>query len=397
MDIEKLKKTIDEIVRESVKPLQEQQTNWTTKIKKEEDKVEEKQDKSLRVARMIRALAASKGDPERAAWYAKKNFEDEAVVKILSAGSTTGEGGGFLVPEEYSMEIIELLRPQSVVRRMGTTVIPMTTGVLNIPRISGGAVASYVAENAEIPTTSPSIDQLRLQWKKLTAIVPVSNDLLRYSNPAADLIVRDDLVAAMAEAEDKAFIYGLGTTEPKGLYYWAPAVNKIPSTFTSFNYVNVLSELSDAVLALKKGNSRFLKPAWLMAPRTEMYLMTLTDDDGHFIFRDEMAMGKLLGYPYAVTNNIPDTKTYTPPSEQEVTDLTDVFFVDFADAIIGESMRLAIDVSTDASFTVTTSGQTTTYSAFMNDQTLIRVIAEHDFAMRHDKSVAVIEHVKWGA
>lgn len=396
MDIEKLKKTIDEIVHESVKPLQEQQTNWTTKIKKEEKKVEEKQEKSIRVARMIRALAAAKGDPEKAAWYAKKNFEDEEVVKILS--TNPGSSGGFLVPEEYSREIIELLRPQNVVRRLGATVIPMTTGVLNIPKITGGAIASYIGENQTIPANDMHFGQVKLQWKKLAAIVPISNDLIRYGTPEADMVVRDDLVAAVANAEERAFLYGGSTTEPRGLNNWARfGGTVINSDYTNITYETVMSELSKAVLALKEGNARFLRPAWVMAPRTEMYLMTLTDTNGNFVFRSEMSTGKLLGYPYAVTNNVLIMSGLTPDGTTQVDDYTQVFFVDFADTIIGESMRLAIDVSTDASFQAWDGSQMTTINAFTNDQTLIRVIEENDFAMRHEKSVAVIDYVKWGA
>ena len=391
MDIEKLKKTIDEIVRESVKPLQEQQTDWTTKIKKEEKKVEEKQEKGLQVARIVRALAASKGDPERAAAYAKKNFGDSAVVKALEAG--TGTAGGFIVPEEYSTEIIELLRPQSVVRRMGAVTIPMATGTLNIPKLAGGGSASYIGENTNIGVTQPTFDTVQLTWKKLAAIVPISNDLLRFSSPAADSIVRDDLVMAMALREDAAFIRddGVGNV-PKGLRSWAPPSNIIPATTGTGTptLATVTTDLGKLILALKKANVRFIRPGWLMSPRTEMFLLTLRDGNGNFAFRPEMLTGRLFSYPYAVTTQIPENLsggTVGGGTESEI------YLVDFADAIIGESTQLIIDASTEASYYQNNA----LHSAFSLDQTLIRVIAEHDFAMRHEESVAVLTGVTWGA
>jgi len=399
MDIEKLKKTIDEIVSESVKPLKEQQTDWTTKIKKEEYKVEEKQDKGLRVARIVRALAASKGDHEKAAFYAKKNFDDSAVVKALETG--TGTAGGFIVPEEYSAEIIELLRPQSVVRRMGAVTLPMRTGTLNIPVLAGGGQAQYIGENTDIPKTEPSFGTIQLTFKKLAALVPISNDLLRYSNPAADMIVRDDLVMAIAEREDKAFIRGERATSgnpqltPVGLRYWAPTTHVIEANQT-VSAENVAKDLGKLVLALKEANVRFIRPGWLMSPRTEMYLLTARDTSGVYAFRDEMVTGKLFGYPYAVTTNIPENLTVTVGGTT-VTDTTEVYLVDFADAIIGESTQLIIDASTEASYMDVVNSTPVMYSAFSMDQTLIRVIAEHDFVMRHPESVAVLTAVKWSA
>jgi hypothetical protein len=60
--------------------------------------------------------------------------------------------------------------------------------------------------------------------------------------------------------------------------------------------------------------------------------------------------------------------------------------------IIADSMQLELAVSNEASY-VDAAGATV--SAFQSDQTLIRAITEHDFGMRHDASVAVIQNVRW--
>jgi len=381
MNTEEVKKMIDEIVKEAVEPLTEQQTKWAENLRKEVTRVEEKRDKGLQVARMVRALAATKGDPERAAVYAKKNFDDDEIVKALEV--STPQAGGYIVPEQYSAEIIELLRPQTVVRRMGAVTVPMPTGTLNIPTLAGGGSASYIGENTDIPKTQPSFGTIQLTWKKLAALVPISNDLLRFSSPAADMIVRDDLVAAMAQREDAAFIRDDGQNNtPKGLRFWAPSVNAIPANATA-SLDTVTTDLGKLVLALKQANVRFIRPGWLMSPRTEMYLLTLRDGNGNYAFRPEMLAGRLFGYPYAVTTQIPENLEGNE---------TEVYLVDFADAIIGESTQLIIDASTEASYI-----DDGLKSAFSLDQTVIRVIAEHDFAMRHAASVAVLTGVKWGA
>ena len=398
MTTEEAKRMIDEIVKEAVKPLKEQQgPKFIEQLQKEGNKMETKEDKGLRAARIVRALAAAKGDPEKAAAYAKKNYDDAEVVKALAA--STDSAGGVLVPVEYSSEIIELLRPQSVVRRMGAMILPMTTGKMTIPKVKGGAYANYIMENTNIPATDMTFDSVELTWKKLVAMVPISNDLLRYSSPAADTIVRDDLIAAIAQKEDEAFIRGVGGNTPKGLLYWAPQSNIIHAN-ASVSLDTVTDALSKAVLALKEANVRFVRPGWIMSPRTEMYLLTVRDGYDNYAFRSEMLTGKLFGFPYAVTTVIPENITTEDPNNpgQFLTvPSAEMYLVDFADAVIGESMQLAIDVSTEASYDIFTAQGQVPVSAFTHDQTLIRVITEHDFVMRHPESVAVITGIKWGA
>ncbi len=380
MDKTELEKIIGDVIDESLEPLKERQTAWSNKIFEEGEK---KMEKGLGAARIVRALAAAKGDPEKASAYAKKVWGDDEISKALNTG--TGSAGGFLVPEEYSTELIELLRPQTVVRRMGANVIPMPTGTLNIPKLAGGGSASYVGEGTGIGVTEQTFGQVTLTWKKLAALVPISNDLLRFSSPAADTIVRDDLVAALAQKEDEAFITYSGSvaTAPKGLYGWCPAANSNNVTSAP------LADLQNAVYLLKKANVRFLRPCWIMSPRTELYLLTLRDAaSGVYLFRDEMLTGRLLRYPYAATSIIPDNLGSNKNESQ-------VYLVDMADAVIGEATELIIDISSEASYT----SAGTTYSAFQYDQTVVKAVMRHDFAMRHAESVAVIEKVlsKWNA
>lgn len=385
MTIEELQKMIKEIVGEAVTPLKEQQTNWAKKMFEAPKPGAEKLEKGLLTARIVRALAAAKGDPERASSWAKKNWGDDSdlITKALSAGDATA--GGYLIPPEYSTDLIELLKPMAVVRRLGATILPMNNGTLTVPKITGGSTASYIGENTNIPNTEQTFGQLTLTWKKLAALVPVSNDLLRFSSPNADAIVRDDLVSSMALREDLAFIRDDGTTnKPKGLLYWAPSGNKFAADAT-VNLANVTNDLGKAILLLKSKNVRFIRPGWIMSPRSEFYLLTVRDANGNFAFRDEMMAGRLFGYPYAVTTQIPENLG-TGSNESEI------YLADFADAIIGEATQLIIDASTEAAY----HDGSNVVAAFSLDQTVIRVIAQHDFAMRHEESVAVITGVTWG-
>jgi HK97 family phage major capsid protein len=342
----------------------------------------DKREKGFALSRIVRALAATKGNVRDAALYCEQTFRDAEVAKALAAG--VGSAGGFLVPEDYSNEIIEFLRPMSVVRAMGAVELPMPKGNLTIPKQTGGASANYIGENVNIPPSEPTFGQLRLTARKLAALTPISNDLIRFSSPAADAVVRNDLVAAIAQAEDLNFIRGLGTgAGPKGLRYWAPAANVIAVNAT-VNLANVTQDLGKLWLALREANTRMLRLGYLMAPRTENYLRNLRDGNGNKAF-PEMERGLLNGYPFKSTTQIPVNLAVTGTNESEI------YLVDFADAIIAQATGLIIDVSDTAAY----HDGSNVVATFSLDQTVIRVIAEHDFGMRHEGSVAVLKDVDW--
>ncbi len=153
---------------------------------------------------MIRAVAASKGDLDRGIRFARDTLGDERVALAMEAGDF--ETGGFVVPPNYVPELIELLRPRSVVRRMGPSEAPLVNGSLTLPKLTGGATANYIGESTNIPPSQLTGGQVKATARKLVSLVPVSNDLLRFASPSADTMVRNDLLRAMAQAEDAAFI-----------------------------------------------------------------------------------------------------------------------------------------------------------------------------------------------
>jgi len=334
------------------------------------------------VGRIIRVLAAARCNVRDAREIAAREWKDPLLARAMAA--SVGSAGGFMVPEQYSSELIEFLRAGAVVRTLNPVTVPMPGGNLTLPKITGGGSASYVGENQNIAKTEAKVGQIRFSARKLAALVPISNDLIRFSSPQADAVVRDDLVAALAEREDLAFIRDDGTQDaPKGLRYWAPSANVIAANST-VNLANVTSDLGKLVLALKGAKVRMLRPGWILSPRTEQYLMTVRDGNGNYVFRDEMLRGNLWGWPFGVSAQIPENLGAG-------NDESEVYLVDFADAVIAEVPGLIIDVSSEAAYF----DGTNVVAAFSLDQTVIRVIEQHDFGLRHDASVAVLTGVTW--
>lgn len=337
--------------------------------------------------------------------------ENHPVTRALN--TSQGSAGGFIVPPDYMNEIIELLRPLAVVRAAGPRNIPMPRGTMTLPGQGSAASAGYGAEGGRIASSQPSLNSIVATYKKLTALVPVSNDMMRYADPAVDAFVRDDLVNVIALAEDLAFILGTGLQDtPRGYLSFAQGYaaanagtaglfvntggastaasggNFITST-ANYTLATVAAELGGAVNKLDTANVKDRKRVWFMHPRSYNYLFNVQNSLGVYVYRDELTKGTLLGYPVKKTTQI--GINYGDAGSNR--DCSFVFLVEMTEDLLLDSMQLELAVSREGTYVDASTGAT--ISAFQNDQTIIRAIAEHDHQMRHDAAVAVIQFVRW--
>lgn len=198
-------------------------------------------------------------------------------------------------------------------------------------------------------------------------------------------MVRDDLTEAINMRRDLATIRGDGVSNtPMGLRYLADSANVFAANGT-VNLANVTTDLSSMMLRLEEANIPMIRPGWIFAPRIKHYLMTVRDGNGNFAFKDEIMAGTLMGAPFRTTSQVPRNLGGGTESE--------VYFADWAQVLYGDTFQLILDVSTEASYM--DSG--TLVSAFSRDETVVRVISEHDTGLRHDLAVSILTGVTWGA
>ncbi|MDU9391547.1 phage major capsid protein [Pseudomonas sp. zfem002] len=339
------------------------------------------------MAQMARLLAAAQGNQQMAAQLAKDGGYPSDVHMALSV--VTPGAGGVLVPQNFATDIIESLRPVSIVRKMGVTSLPLNNGNLTMPRITGNTVVSYIGSDTDIPVTGMSFADTKLSAKTAAAIVPISNDLLAMSgvNQRVDAIVANDLTVSMGLSEDLHFIRADGSgVLPKGLRHWAPAFNVLPAPAAAgLTLEKIDLFLGRMMLRLETANVQMKSCGWLMAPRVLRWLQSLRDGNGNKAY-PEIEAGMLKGYPVGLSNQI-------PVNLGAGGDKTELYFVNFADCMIGEDMDLSIGFSSEASYK---DAEGNMVSAFQRNQTLVRVIAKHDFGPRHVESVVVAVDLDWG-
>lgn len=167
--------------------------------------------KGTAFTRYAMALGRAKGNLMQAAEIAKgwadTTPEVETVLKAaVSAGTTTDETWAAPLVEYQNMtsEFIDLLRPQTIVGRIpGLRRVPFN---IKIPRQTAGSSASWVGEGAPKPVSELAFDNITLGHTKLAGIVVLTDELLRFSNPAAEGIVRQDLIDTIAYTMDRDFV-----------------------------------------------------------------------------------------------------------------------------------------------------------------------------------------------
>ena len=343
----------------------------------------------VQLARAIKCLDVfGRHDPERAAFYAKKYYDDQAMNREFKALSATNPvAGGFLIPEVYLDDVIELLYDKTVIKELGARTIPLETGNINIPRMTSGARATWGGEARKIKTTQPAFGNLRLSAKRLEAIVPQTRELIMSTKYSADEMFASDLSRRMQLGLDWGGLYGKGGEfQPTGIAN-TPGIEIIDATKMDAQYADATGKITadfpvyvKSLVMTKNVDDRAL--GWAFNSFTEGYLMNLKTTTGDYLYRDEMNQGKFLGIQYKVTNQIgTDMKAGT----------TDIFFGNWADMMIGDQMGLETFTTLEGSWTDEDGVQ---HNAFEENLTGTRALMYDDIGVRHVESFVFIKNVK---
>ena len=334
--------------------------------------------------RIAMSLAACGMDQRAAAAHAEQAWGTETGQIVANQEQSTNVKGGFLINTVYSTDFIDLLRPRVVVRSLGARSIPMPEGNLSMRKKTKGTSAGYVAERQPAPVTDLEVGMMSMSAKTLRALVPITNQLIRRASMGVVQMVRDDLLEGVAVKEDATFIRNVPTDglTPAGVASLMLAGNKIAMTANP-TLATVTSDLGKIRLRVINSNVPMTSCGWIMTPRSKMFLETLRDGNGNIAF-PSVADGKLYGYPIGVTTSVPDNLG-AGGNESEI------YFGDFSQLLIGDTEAVTIASSDTAAY----DDNGTIRSAFSNDETVIRLIEEHDTGTRYAAAFAMLTGVTW--
>jgi len=231
------------------------------------------------LARYAIAKLAAKFDGTDAATYAAARWRDTPQVALalkaaVAAGSTTDAAWAKpLVHNSISSDFIPLLRAATILGKIsGLKNVPFN---VDIPAQTGTGAVNWVGQGLPKPVSALAFSSVSLDFAKVAGIVVLTQELVRFSNPKAEGIVRDSLVADIAAFLDKQFtdpaVAAVAALNPASITNGAPTA---PATTNPF--ADLLALIGHFVAAgLPLDNLTFI-----MSPANAFSLAFRTNADG---------------------------------------------------------------------------------------------------------------------
>lgn len=191
--------------------------------------------------------------------------------RAMSIGSLAG--GGHLVPEPLSAEIIDLARARSRIFQAGARTIPMTASTLKIGKLVKDPEAGWRAENTNVPFDSAALGAVEFRARTLAVIVRASVELWEDAGNL-DQLLRNSLSQSLANELDRVGLSGSGDgEEPQGI-----AGTTDVQEMAAVGDLESYAPFSEAMELVEGVNG--LPSALIYAPRDHYVLDRLTDSTG---------------------------------------------------------------------------------------------------------------------
>lgn len=246
------------------------------------------------------------------------NEYKQAVFQTLRANfkqvnnllqESVNANGGYLVPAEWDSRLIEALQEENVMRQLGESITTSGEYKLNIPITQ--PTAYWVDEGGTISDTSITFAQKSLDAHKVAANVKITNELL-YDNAfnLEDYIIQQ-ATAALANAEEDAFINGNTDTRPTGVLTAAMADSD--AVLTTSGTSIAANEVIDLVYTLKRPYRK--NAVFLTNDSTLAQIRKLKDQTQAYIWQPSYQAGepdRLLGYPVYTSAYFPTVEAGKP-------------------------------------------------------------------------------------
>lgn len=286
-----IKENIEAKKRE-LKELEDELNSYDDKLPNEEIEEEKETEKNNRNRSMKNYLTKEIRKMQNGDSF-KINAETRTIaVGDQGSGDTLVPGVHDAVIETEIQGILEPLYAKSVLTQLGVrwyTGLPM--GDIQIPIMGKGAV-TWEDELAEAQETNNTFSTKKLQPKRLTAYVDISNKLIRQDTIGAEEAIRRDIVNALQDKLE-ATILGAGaasTTQPAGIFNGATVTKE-----------DTYAKVCTAEAGVEENNV-YGEMKYLMSPAAKAFYRSLikgTNATG-MVF-DNNAMD---GTPAVVTSNI---------------------------------------------------------------------------------------------
>lgn len=380
---------------------------------------EEKLAPGIGFARMARCYALAEGDKAEAIEVAKALYgENAGVVGALTAarknmglkgvgfdsqqksavvaGSTTsGNWAESLTGTDTSIyaDFADYLRPMTILGKFGQGGVPSLRSIpfrTALITQTGAGAGYWVGEGKPKPLTSFDFSRTTLSPLKVANIAVVTEETLRSSSPAADSILRDQLVAALQARLDTDFVdpskSASAGVSPASITYGAQVIAS--QNWTDADDVRL--DIRSVFQYFINANNPPSNGVWIMSTGNALALSLLMNGLGQPEFPGiGMNGGVLAGLPVITSEYV---GSY-------------VVLVNASDIYLGDEGGFRVDLSTEASLEMLDGSLqqnslngtgASLVSMFQTNCVAFRAEREINWATRRDTSVVYLSNVAWG-
>lgn len=258
----------------------------------------------------------------------------------------TTTSGSSLIPTE-KLGFIDVLRNRMMVRAAGAVVLDGLIGNVDLPRRTEGATLSWVAAGAAPSAeATQTFDAVELRAKTGSAYIDIYRTMFNQTSYDIEMLVRDDLAAAVQLGIDYAALHGTGTSNaPRGIANTTGigmvyAGNAASSSTNANGAALVWADIVKLETEVAVDNADVGRLGYMTNAKVRGALKTtpkVASTDSRMIWELD---GLLNGYTPWVTNQVRGDIT-----KGTSTDLSAIFFGNWADLVIG--LWGVIDITAD--------------------------------------------------
>ncbi len=195
---------------------------------------------------------------------------------VLSEGASGATGGGYLVPTEFSAQVIRMMNESSPIMQIAN-ILPMSSWKRQIPKQMTNLQVGWVAENGVKGISNPTFGQLEQTAKVLATVIKCTDELIRDSAINLTQFLSELVAEAMALEIERVALLG-GSSDPFTGVLHASGANKVGMSGDNVSF----DDIANLIFSLSEANS---KDGVIVLSRAGLNkLMKLKDSNGNYIW-----------------------------------------------------------------------------------------------------------------
>lgn len=381
----------------------------------------EKMEKGIGLARYAMCLAAAKGNVQEALSLAKTHYPQfKPLHDVLALGSPGGNmeklleqqmllikaavpagttsdatwAGPLVAYNNFAGDFVEFLRPRTIIGQFGDGGRPDLRRIPFNVHIKGqttGGTGYWVGEGKPKPVTKFDFNDTYHAWNKVAAIAVLTEELIRFSDPSAERLVRDALAAVLIERMDTDFIdpakAAVANVSPASITNGVTPITGSGGTDGDAVRTDIAA-LWAAPIAAKLS---MRGAVYITTPTIALQLSLMMNALGQREFPDvSMAGGTLLGVPVIVSD-------YVPAGTFVLAFAPEIYFSDDGQVTIDASREASIQMLDNPTNDPTgATVATAMVSMYQTDSMALRAHRFVTWSKRRAAAVSLVEDVAWG-